>query len=358
MTDNVMQDSELIYDVPPEKRYWVVKSDHGRYFEHFKEHALIAIGHLDQLALPQSSSPYDPELPQLKDKLKKLHKSNRKQQGYTTNHFNQIKNFISDLKLGDWVVTKSDREILIGRVIGNPQISKEPLSVKTAKHIEEDLPSLKFNLRRRVSWGPSISLQSVPLFLRHSLRALQSFYNIDQHRIALHHLLFPWFTYEGSLYLSARVKTRSDISNFYVSNFFNLLNEVEVIGKTFEDVPLTNEDVRKALHEFASNDQFTLTTKASFSSPGDIWAKVQFATLKQLPKGMLYAVVIYAMLFGHPALGMDGIIDIESRKLLWQVVAKRMEAHLFDKTREELELSLPDEDTSKLISNEIDEEQQ
>ena len=304
--------SDLIYEIQPEKRYWVVKTDHGKFFEHFKQNSLIAIGHLDDLSLAECKKrPYEPDFTNLKKELEKSHLETKKRPGYTTNHFKQVRSFISDLKIGDWVIIKNEEIILIGRVTGFPRISKEPLYKKPV-NIEQ---KLTFQLRRKVHWGPYLPIRNVPLALKNSLSAQQSFYNIDRHKIAIHHLIFPWFKCSDNLYLSARINTEKEISNFYLSNFFVLLNEIELISKVFNENTLDAEIFSNEFKNFVRENKFNLTTKASFSSPGDVWAKVQFAALSRMPMKMTYLVVIYAMLFGHPVLGMDGILDLESRKL-------------------------------------------
>ena len=116
---------------------------------------MIAIGHLDNLFLPECESPYEPDLSDLKDRLRKSHENNNRKKGYTTNHFNQVKNFISDLKIGDWVVIKDDQNILIGRVTGYPRISRKSLDIGNEHH-HEMTHALNFNLRRKVNWGPSL----------------------------------------------------------------------------------------------------------------------------------------------------------------------------------------------------------
>jgi hypothetical protein len=34
-----------IYKIPEEKRYWVVRAESGRYFDHFIKYGVVALGH-------------------------------------------------------------------------------------------------------------------------------------------------------------------------------------------------------------------------------------------------------------------------------------------------------------------------
>ena len=40
-----------IYQVPDEKRYWVVRAESGRYYDHFTKYGVVALGHLNCIEL-------------------------------------------------------------------------------------------------------------------------------------------------------------------------------------------------------------------------------------------------------------------------------------------------------------------
>lgn len=42
-----------IYEVPENRRYWVVRADSGRFYDHFVNHGIIALAHLNQLGLDE-----------------------------------------------------------------------------------------------------------------------------------------------------------------------------------------------------------------------------------------------------------------------------------------------------------------
>ena len=129
---------------------------------------------------------------------------------------------------------------------------------------------MRHNLRRKVSWGPTVSRKSLPFGLARSLRANQAFFNIDSHWEAIHHTLYPAFIKGDNLYLSAQINTEKRVSNHSVATFLTFLDEIEVISKE-ADGKLKSEKFDEVFHEYANNDKLTTTTKAEFHSPGEIW---------------------------------------------------------------------------------------
>jgi hypothetical protein len=168
-----------IYTVPEDRRYWVVRNDGGKYYDHFIKYGVIALGHLDELDLKESGDrPFAPDDESLKQSLVALHRSLELAKGRTTAHFHQIQSFLSEMKIGDWTLTIGDRTIRFGRIVGLPRIDKRPLSI-----VDEirggKTTYLDFNLRRNVVWGPTLNRRKLPYRLLSSLRANQTLTNID-----------------------------------------------------------------------------------------------------------------------------------------------------------------------------------
>jgi len=344
-----------IYTIPEERRYWVVRADNGKYYEHFTRYGIIALGHLDGLNLSESGNNiFQPNTSSIEDSLKKLHESLELKNRRTSTHLNQVKSFLREMKVGDWVLTVGSHAIRFGRIIGAPRLDKTPLPIIYDEETGRKVV-LEYNLRRKVAWGPSIKRNILPFGLLGSLKANQTLFNIDYQWDAVYHSLYPAFKRGKDLYLSARINTENKVKNYSVVSLLNMLNEIEVISKELEN-GISPSNFDQIFKTYASNNQITVTTKAEFHSPGEIWNAISAGLAGSLDTWPTYAVIAYAMLFGHKKLGFDGIIDLETRQKLWSLVINRMKNNNIENVVNDLELSFPNAKTEKLETDEKDEQ--
>lgn len=206
---------------------------------------------------------------------------------------------------------------------------------------------MDYILRRSVAWGPTISRGAMPYGLLASLKANQTVFSLDKHWQAIYHSLYPAFSWEEDLFLSLKIKAEQDIDNYSIVQVLSFLNEIELISKEL-DGQLNVENFDALFITYVRGGRFTLTTKAQFNSPGDIWNRINFSGLSK--SKMAYAVIAYSMLFGNEHAGMDGVIDLESRQKLWQIVVDRINEKEMGEAVSNLELSSPKYDTSVLES--------
>jgi hypothetical protein len=339
-----------IYDVPSDRRYWVVRAEGGLYYDHFTKNGLMALGHLKSLGIElKDSEKFIPDEGWLKDSIAKKSEVKGASKRQESVGFNQVKNFIYGIQDGDWVITVGYSSLRVGIVQGDAYIKNE--SVIVYYDIEKDKKvEMEANLRRKVNWGPTISRSAMPFGLLSSLRANQTVFNMDKHWEAIYHTLYPAFSKENDLYLSLKIRQENEISNYSVVQILSFLNEIEVIAKELDGrLSDSDSDFDELFKQYVSDGLLTLTTKAQFNSPGDIWNKLDFSGIKKSKMG--YFLVAYAMLFGNEHSGMDGVIDLESRQKIWEIVAKRIDQKDIKHVVANLELSKPRHDTSVLEAN-------
>jgi len=343
-----------IYEVPAERRYWVVRAEGGQYYDHFTRHGLIALGHLNILNLSDSTEESQPpEWAKLQSKFKQLLEQDPTLKTTGKLHLSQAKSFLYEMKPGDWVITIGSGSVRFGRITGKAFIEKTPLVViydAERGHITE----CHMHLRRRVEWGPTVSRSDLPYGLLISLKANQTVFSLDAKWDALYHTLYPAFIRDQKLYLSAKIKTEKAIKNHNITTVFKLLDEVEVIGKLIA-LRANTPNFDATMEEYIESDALTITTKAQFHSPGDIWNAISsLAGHIDLNNWATYTVLAYSMIFGNQKTGFDGLIDIDTRKKLWNLVIDRIKANNAQKTVNDLQIELPKIDTSKLEDNSKD----
>jgi hypothetical protein len=342
-----------LYEVPKERRYWVVRAEGGLYFDHFVTYGIIALGHMDILNLPeQIENPYQPDMKVIQKNLFAIHKSQNISSRSTSTHLNQISTFLYDIQIGDWVLTIGANEVKVGRVIGHPRLSKKTLC-KTYNAETNDSVYLDYNLRRNVEWGPTILRSQLPYGLAQSLRANQTLFNLDRHWDAIYHTMYPAFIRYGNLHLSANINTTYAVRNYSVSFLFNFLNEIEVLSKEFKN-GINAENFDRYLEHYIEEDRLTITTKAQFHSPGEIWNMIT-SLGGDVAGWPTYCVLAYSMIFGNQKLGFDGLVDLQTRQKLWEIVFSRMGQKKLEIVSKHLDLKAPSHDTKKIESSENDE---
>lgn len=336
-----------IFEPPAERRYWVVKADAGRYYDIFTSNSLIAIGHLNEFLSEHScANPYVANSDQIRSAMTTM-RGNKEY--YNSNNYGQVNSFVNEMNIGDWVLTKGDGTVRVGRIDSAPRLdteSKQLLINQGTRH--EKTLVMDFMLKRIVTWGPVINMDHLPIDIFLSLKSPMTLYNADRYKESICYCLYPFFKIENSLYLSIRISQKDELRNFYITKVFEYLNELEFLSK-LDDINVNKDALAQLYRELAVDEGFNLSTQASFHSPGDIWAKLKFGEFNVTSK-MLHAVLIYSMLFGNSHLGVDGVLDIESRKKLWEVLVKRLDMKVTHEAANKLELSMPSYETANIES--------
>ncbi|TFY99271.1 hypothetical protein EZ313_22170 [Ramlibacter henchirensis] len=318
---------------PEGERIWVVRASGGAYVGHFREHGLMAIGHLNPLGLRQGAISQG-TLPNLEALL--LRADSERSQGSLTSHANQARTFISGISEGDLIVTLNSGSISVGRVAGDAFISRESLYIydKNGRSY-----ALEHELRRKVIWGPRLLRTQVPAALQLTLLAHQTVFNIDDYWDSIYHLLYPCFAYRDHLYLSANIKQTLELDNYSLSQFFSMLSAIE---RTARDLA---EGLEVGHTPKRHREDLNLTTKAEFMSPGTIWAQVAMDS-----QSLLWCAVIYVMLFGGDLkfFKTDGLLDTHTRQKIWDVVIKIVKDFDFSRVQKRLRVDIPRVDTSKI----------
>jgi hypothetical protein len=335
-----------IYEVPEDRRYWVVRANQSLYYDHFTRYGVVAVGHFNALDINlEDTEAFFPDEGELRSVVSRGANLKGAKKAQESKNLNQLKNFIYNINVGDWVVTVRDSALRFGIVESEPYIDNEPLEiiydVEKGRSVEMD-----YLLRRKVTWGPAIQRKTMPYGLVASLGSQLTVFNIDKHWEAIYHSLYAAFSRRDELFLSLKIRSEKEIKNYSVVQILQFMNEIEVISKEFEG-GIDRESFEALFDYYVDNDLFTLTTKAQFNSPGDIWNKIVIPNLKK-GKGASIALVVYAMLFGNNQLGMDGVVDLETRQKLWDLVIHRMNENNIVETINKLELSRPTYDTSEL----------
>lgn len=327
--------ADFLVERPATQRFWVVRASGGDYVKHFRQHGVIAIGHLDKLALTPGAVDGN-TLSDLDRLLQKAFPDRPKSS--ITSHSNQAQSFCAGIAVDDIVITVSARGLIFGRVAGTAYIDSKALSVTD---VYGGIHEMDHQLRRAVEWGPEISRANVPSALVMTMLAHQTVFNIDEYWDSIYHLLYPCFYSGDRLYLSANIREREELDNYSISQLFGLLSGVEAAARQ-----LTSSEAFPAMALPVGRDlELNLTSKAEFMSPGSIWSTVLMDSTT-----MLWCTVIYVMLFGGDVkfFKADGLMDKQTRQKAWNLVLKLIEKYDFQNVKKKLKVDVPRVETKAL----------
>jgi hypothetical protein len=332
-------EKKTIFKVPPNRRYWLIRSNNGRYYDHFTQNGLIALGHINKLNISSTNRlEYKPPYTEFE---KEYYKTTNKEKKSFITQFNQAKRFIYEIAVGDWVITVGNRGIRYGVIKSKPYIDRNSIIIYNKKR--NDSVVMDKHLRRDVSWGPEIARNSLPFGLSLALRARQTVTNLDKHWQAIHHSIYPAFQANGNLYLSLKINTRKAIGNYSITSLLKLISEIEVIGKEFDQ--LNPNNFEKVFSQYLDEEKLLGTSKAQFHSPGEIWIIVNAI---ESHAWLLPTFIAYTALFGNNKLGIDGILDLETRQKIWGLVIDRITKNRAKEELTKLKISMPNKETDAL----------
>ena len=331
-----------VYERPESQRYWVVRAQGGDYIPHFKLSGTVAIGHLDELNFEEIAT-FFPDLKKLETKIKSAEPKEGNWERRAGIRFGQVKTFLTEISIGDLVVSIDSSSIMIGRVIGHPKIDKQPVRLRIGP---EQYSDMSFTLRRDINWGPKISRRALPYAFQRTITARQTVFCIDAHWDRLLHLLYPVFISNNKIYFSTKIDQKESINNYRVSRFLLVMSELEALTRYFAEGYNENTVFEDFLMRIAP--ELSLVTKAEFMSRGNIWNHLGFSDREG--KWISIIVLLYGAVFGVDleVVKFDGVIPVELRVEIGKKLIERLDLHNFDSIKDSLQLNLPNYRTEPL----------
>lgn len=339
---------DVFYQVPKGRRYWVVRAHGGTYLQHFISAGVAAIGHVDEgLTGVPSEPPSQVNWATIYQKLIASASDLRAVRSLKS-LVSQAQVFVNEMKVGDWILAPGDGVLAIGVVSSEAFWDGEPIVIPRA-----DAPPvvMSYMLRRNVEWGPTVYRNDFSSPLQWTLRANQTVFNVDSHWEPICHTIYPAFARDQSLYLTAKIRSNEKINNVDIASFLSTLSDIEVLARSLGQ-DITSENFEQKLGELADANELSLATKAEFYSPGDIWVQLTSGSSDLIAHDKWMAIVVFAytLLFGNSKVGFDGILDLDTRHKIRDLMLGRMKVRRADAAVKNMSVGLPNKDTKALES--------
>lgn len=304
-----------------DERQWVVRASHGKYVDHFMRHGVVAIGHLDKGEFSSRNRPNETSIDELRRIVGMIDENGTiPPKSSITNQTNQAISFISEMKIGDLVLTLDDRHVAIGTVAGDAYFSSEGLKILSSDG-KRDL-WMRYKTRRSVEWKFSFPRSDLPLNVEHSFRAHQAVFNADRHWEYLYHLIYPIFTDGENLYYSNMIRQAEDIDSFSVSRLLAFYSDLEILMRTLDFEK--NTEFSELQRQFREQFQHELICRAQFFSQGPAWFKQPIQWIKDYRKTMVLLIAFQCLFGGN--LGFIESPGLITPKMREQVTAAIIDA--------------------------------
>ena len=290
--------------VDSEVKFWVIRpGEKAKYFNHFTEHNVVALGHIDHIA-DEEGIIEEVDHAKLKQALTNFKGENRDkdeafdkdlESAQISSAAGQVSTFVNDVKIGDLIITLNSTFILIGTVTSDAYVEDSELKVLRADGNGYADNALSYKLRRNVVWGERKKREIIPKPIKPCFSPSQTLFSISEHNLVLFtHWLYSIYIIDGRLHFSTKINEPDNISHFNLTEFQRAIQKLELITKRVltEDVEISENllsDLEVSYLLDGVNNEFTLTTKNSFLSEGNIWSGIEGNTLK---------LAVFSMLLG------------------------------------------------------------
>ncbi|WP_338546523.1 hypothetical protein V6W80_08060 [Pseudomonas benzopyrenica] len=335
---------------------WLVRATGGRYVRHFRNGSVITVSHLDEFynhideldnAIPSEATIKSLILknPKYREKNSPTRKLN--QSGVTK--LQQITTFINKIKKGDLIVSVDDMNVSIGIC----QSSKAKFSsrpIKSSSAAKKNHSTLNHRLRKKVNWGPLVKRENLSSSLKKSLQSPKTIVSLNDHWQSIYSLLYPFFFDDKNIYFSHKIETKSDINSKLIAKLFDNLSNNQLIAERILDQTLDQDFIDLLIKDQIDWEEFSLTSKAEFMSPGVIFNKLPIpdhynknlaiaiiTTLMLINSGQISAEEAVSQISQSASISPTSVIDERYKRMDGNANIARLASELMKEKESELE---------------------
>lgn len=196
---------DMIDAVPQNKKYWIVRTEGGEYFESFTNFNYVAIGH-EEITLKK--------IDELKKSSKNLNELRFKLKSHIENILpdrnsglmaGQIVRFVYEMKKGDIVVVPSEGSSYIS--IGEVQQSH----LLEVNDLDFDRTGCPYRKRKKVKWHKTVSKKSSDILLRNAMQSHQALNDITHYGDIVERSISDFFKIDDETSLIINVNRESNV---------------------------------------------------------------------------------------------------------------------------------------------------
>lgn len=282
--------------IEPSQRIWVVRADNGKYLNNFLEHGVASIGHADILNFPEVrgiTANKDDLAAALSEKYALYNSRNSERTDFKpvsrskiTQDHRQISTFINEMKVGDLIVTPTQRTLSVGVIQSHAYTCKDCLSYQATEDVSEII-ELKHHLRRDVKWMPTFSRNRAPKALFPFFTGHSTVFELTQNKDAFYHLFYPVYVCGENVHAAVSFYQNENLDGYSIASLGGFIARLEVLARN-ADTPI--EDFEDFFQEFLRTNDIIFTDKAHYLSKGKT-----FYTFAALGAGAFSCLLFYGL---------------------------------------------------------------
>jgi hypothetical protein len=358
-----MQEQNIdVYEVSADRNYWIVRAGkNSTYYNHFIKNQIVAIGHADKisfLGITDDKLSNDKLSNDNKNKIIERHKTslttNNSSRSQISTQNGQVRRFLHDIKINDFVITVNDTHIVIGKVLSECYYSRHPLHINALDGKEH--AKCEFSLRYNVEWGRAYFRNSIPYTVEKSLRNISTLFRIsDKEQIkTLNHWLYPIHFSDGEIRCSINITAQDNLPNRDITNLSQVFDQLELLAKYLEVMTYKGTasflDFERYVDDYLKGDGKTsLTAQHAFMSPGHQFLQLPGSLTQQLYFGMAFAAMFHSsMSFASVGIDKESLID---EAFIIDLVNNITEKSKVERSKENLKAKLPSQ--NKILEKDI-----
>lgn len=239
-----------IPEIDSKRRYWVIRSESGKFWSDYKNNSFVAIGHNNYTYKMICNAYKNNTL----DELKKIIE-NKEGVKKPKIIINQIKKFYDDIKVGDVVITPSKNSNTISFGI----ITSDAYEGNIDINAELDDSVCNYYKRRNVQWVVDVPYNKLDPYLYKLFCAHQAIFNATGYSKYIDRTMYPFFIKNNLVHLRVDVNTKNNISTRDLSDLLNLCSSEYLNYNTNVEISTKIAVQSPGLIEFIS-DKFNITS--------------------------------------------------------------------------------------------------
>lgn len=203
--EELTQFFDMIETIPANKKYWIVRTEGGEYFESFTNFNYVALGH-EEISIKKI------------DDLKKVSKNSDELRFKLKEHIEnilpdrnagliagQLVRFIYEMKKGDIVIVPSEGSayISIGEIVQTPLLEVSDIDI--------DRTGCSYRKRKKVKWIKTVSKRSADILLRNAMQSHQALNDITHHGDIVERSIGDFFKIDDQTSIIINVNRTSEV---------------------------------------------------------------------------------------------------------------------------------------------------
>jgi len=220
----------LTKELEANRKYWLVRTFGGKYYNHFVQNNYIAIGwnELSDIEMIENANVNDDVKEQLFNKAKELY--SKKENDQTGRIVNPIMKFVNDMNIGDVVVipSKNSKEIHFGIIKSDVNIVEDVIN------LDEGLEPLY--KQRKVDWVTWRDKDSVDLNIFKMLGSHYAISSADAYMESIDRTMYSFYVKGDKAYLVIKVSKKGEYEGTEIPDLINqFLGTIDIYNKLTSD---------------------------------------------------------------------------------------------------------------------------